>query len=80
LQLAGHPDLSAAVLDYRLGQDDSTSICSRLEQRGIPFLFYSGYDDMRQKWPHAVRVSKPADGRRLVEALAGVLRSCARAA
>ena len=35
LQLAGHPDLSAAVVDYRLGQGDSTAICSLLEQREI---------------------------------------------
>jgi DNA-binding response OmpR family regulator len=39
LQLAGHPDLSAAVLDYRLGQRDSAAICSLLEERGIPFVF-----------------------------------------
>jgi CheY-like chemotaxis protein len=80
LQLAGHPDLSAAVVDYRLGEGDSTAICSLLEQRGIPFVFYSGYDDMRKIWPDAVRVSKPTDGYRLVEAVAGVLASYARAA
>ena len=75
LQLAGHPDLSAAVLDYRLGQENSAPICSLLEQRGIPFVFYSGYDDMHQIWPDAVRVPKPADGHRLVEAVAEGLRA-----
>jgi CheY-like chemotaxis protein len=80
LQLAGHPDLSAAIVDYRLGQGDSTAICSLLEQRGIPFVFYSGYDDMHEIWPAAVRVPKPADGHRLVEAVAGVLANYARAA
>jgi CheY-like chemotaxis protein len=75
LQLAGHPDLSAAVLDYRLGDDDSTAICSILEQLAVPFVFYSGYDDMQQLWPHATRVPKPADGSRIVEAVAGALRA-----
>jgi CheY-like chemotaxis protein len=73
LQLAGHPDLSAAVLDYRLGDDDSAAICSVLERRGIPFVFYSGYDDMQQLWPHAMRVPKPAAGSRIVEAVTGAL-------
>ena len=50
------------------------SICSLLDQRGIPFVFYSGYDDMHRSWPDAVRVPKPADGRLLVEAVAGVLQ------
>ena len=80
LQLAGHPDLSAAVLDYRIGHEDIAAICSLLEQRGIPFVFYSGYDDMRQRWPNAVRVPKPANGHRLIEAVSGALRNYATAA
>jgi len=61
LQLAGHPDISAAVLDYRLGDGDCTPICTLLSERGIPFVFYSGYDDVRQNWPDAAHVQKPAD-------------------
>ena len=80
LQLAIHPDLSAAVLDYRLGDEYCTAICSLLERRGIPFVFYSGYDDMRQRWPNAVRVPRPANGHRLIEAVSGALRSYATAA
>ena len=48
LQLAGHPDITAAVLDYRLADGDATPICTLLSERGIPFVFYSGYDDARQ--------------------------------
>jgi CheY-like chemotaxis protein len=83
LQLAGHPDLSAALVDYRLVEGNSRAICSLLEQRGIPFVFYSGYDDMRDLWPQALRVPKPAEGRRLIEALSealGVARQSAHAA
>jgi len=75
LQLAGHPDLSAAVLDYRLGQEDTSAICVRLGQRGVPFMFHSGYDDMREQWPHAVRVPKPASPPELIQAVKEVLRS-----
>jgi CheY-like chemotaxis protein len=80
MQLAGHPDLSAAVIDYRLRDEDSSAICSLLEQRGVPFIFYSGYDDMQQLWPHITRVQKPARGYHLVGAVARALRSYARAA
>jgi CheY-like chemotaxis protein len=78
LQLAGHPDISAAVLGCRLSQEDSTAICSRLEQRGIPFIFYSSYNDLPQS--DAVPVPKSAEEKRLIEAVGAVLGSYARAA
>src|SRR5437879_13812010 len=84
LQLAGHPDISAAVLDYRLGDGDCTPICTLLSERGIPFVFYSGYDDVRQNWPDAAHVQKPADAATIVEAVAAAFEntpsSIARAA
>jgi CheY-like chemotaxis protein len=73
LRLAEHPDLSAAVLDYRLGYDDTGRIGCRLEERGIPFMFYSGYREMRQIWPEAVLVAKPANKHDLFDAVARVL-------
>ena len=62
LRKAEHPELSAAVLDLELGSDDSTAVCRRLEERAIPFLFYSGYDDayVSDRWPNATVVTKPA--------------------
>ena len=80
LQLAIHPDLSAAVLDYRLGDEYCTAICSVLERRGIPFVFYSAYDDMQQLWPNAMLVAKPADGYRVLDAVIGALSTYSTAA
>ena len=37
------PGLSAAVLDHRLRDGDSSQICERLDARNIPFVVYSGY-------------------------------------
>jgi len=71
--LAGHSDLSGAVLDYRLGSDTATPICLRLEERGIPFVFYSAYDTTRERWPNAPRVPKPAPDADLVTAVARML-------
>jgi CheY-like chemotaxis protein len=37
------PDLSAAVLDHRLNDGNSSRICDRLDVRNIPFVVYSGF-------------------------------------
>jgi DNA-binding response OmpR family regulator len=76
LRIAEHPDLSAAVLDLDLGDDDSTIVCRRLTERAVPFLLYSGYDDayVCDKWPNATAVSKPASEQVLITALSDLLR------
>jgi putative ABC transport system substrate-binding protein len=42
LSLAAHPDLSAGVLDFDLGNADSTAVCWKLVDRRIPFIFHTG--------------------------------------
>jgi DNA-binding response OmpR family regulator len=61
LVLAGHPDLSAGVLDFDLGNADSTPVCWKLVDRRIPFIFHTGraYSAFRQ-WPSAPVILKPA--------------------
>jgi hypothetical protein len=39
--------LSAAILDHRLGRDDSEPLYVRLQARGIPFAIHSGYSNVR---------------------------------
>ena len=41
-----HPELSAAVIDLHLGDGSGTVICSRLRERGIPFVIHTGYPPM----------------------------------
>jgi len=59
--LAEHPMISAGVLDFDLGNADSTPVCWRLVDRGVPFIFYTGriYSAFRQ-WPSAPVILKPA--------------------
>jgi len=75
LVIAERPDLSAAVLDLELGDDDSTTVCRRLSERDIPFLIFSGYDDdyVRHRWPNATVVVKPAGEQVLINAILNVL-------
>jgi DNA-binding response OmpR family regulator len=74
LGLADHPDISAGVLDFDLGNADSTLICWRLFDRRIPFLFHTGrvYSAFRQ-WPTAPVILKPAT-RGLIATVAGLFR------
>jgi DNA-binding response OmpR family regulator len=43
LILIEHDGLSGAILDRALADSDSTALCARLKERGIPYISYSGY-------------------------------------
>jgi CheY-like chemotaxis protein len=74
LGLAEHPDLSAGVLDFDLGNADSTAVCWKLLDRRLPFVFHSGrvYSAFQQ-WPRAPVILKPAY-QGLITAVAGLFR------
>ena len=65
--------LSAAVLDRALGDGDSSYVCGRLQERGIPFVIYSGFSETGGVCLHAPHVSKPADPQVLVTTIVGLL-------
>src|SRR5262245_8308397 len=70
LRFAHYPELSAAVLEYRLGAADAEKICEALSQRQMPFIFLTGTPaEVLERWPGVPTVSKPATGPRIVGAL-----------
>lgn len=73
LRLAGHPDLSAAVLDFGLQDDDGAALCERLNERGIPFILHSGYTHIHEACLAGTVIAKPADPMELVAAIARLL-------
>jgi DNA-binding response OmpR family regulator len=73
MRLAEHKDVSAAILDYRMGDSDVTPLCGRLKERDVPFIFYSGFADQLDRWPDAVLVSKPSCAEAIVGAVTAVL-------
>jgi DNA-binding response OmpR family regulator len=76
MQCAACKKISAAILDLRLGPDSVSPVAHLLSERGIPFLFYSGQsenDSLRQEWPAARFLSKPATGRELTAAVVKLL-------
>jgi CheY-like chemotaxis protein len=62
LSMAGHPDLSGAVVDLRLGKECAFSVCQRLAQRDVPFVIHTGYpaDAVQREWPWVPIIEKPA--------------------
>jgi DNA-binding response OmpR family regulator len=60
LILAEHDGLSGAILDHALGDGDSSKLCARLKERGIPYMIYSGFDTVGGACAGAPHIRKPA--------------------
>lgn len=74
--LASKFDISAAILDLRLGAASVAPVARLLSDRKIPFLFYSGLsrtDQAKAEWPKSEIFSKPCPPDILIGALAGLI-------
>ena len=71
LALARHEELDAAVLDVNLGGEMSYPIADELGERGVPFLFTSGYDDatLNRAYCRVTLIEKPFDVEAVLAAL-----------
>lgn len=68
--------ISAAILDFRVGDATTLSVAAQLNRHGIPFVFFTGQTNTSQiesACPGAKVISKPFQGRSIVAALADVL-------
>jgi DNA-binding response OmpR family regulator len=68
--------VSAAILDVALGSETVEPVLARLAERGVPFMFYTGKlgtDELLAAWPGYKVVTKPADAKMLVGAVAALL-------
>ena len=74
LILVEHDGLCGAILDHALGDGDSSLLCSRLSEREIPFLIYSGHATVGGACQDALHISKPAAEGVLVAAMEGLIR------
>lgn len=72
--LVEHDGLSAAILDHALPDGVATSLCTRLTERGIPFLMYSGFPSTDGACKNAPHVSKPASHDVLLDAVEALIR------
>lgn len=70
LLLVEHDGLACAVLDHSLGDGNSSALCARLTERGIPFMIYSGVQHIVgpcSKGPHLMKPATHADITEAVE-------------
>jgi CheY-like chemotaxis protein len=74
LILVEHDGLSGAILDHALGDGNSSLLCQRLKERGIPFMIYSGFDTVEGPCKDALHISKPAAEGALVAAMERLIR------
>jgi DNA-binding response OmpR family regulator len=74
LRFAGHPDLSAAMVDFGLSDGEGTALCERLKARGIPFILHSGYTHIHEACRAGVVIPKPADPVVLVATVLRLMR------
>lgn len=78
LRLAGHPDLSAAVLNIGLRDGEGTALCECLDERGIPFVLHTGYSHIpANACTNGAVIRKPALPGELVRTVASQLRQAA---
>ena len=66
LRIADGVALSAAVLDFGSRGDANAPLCRTLRAHGIPFMYYTGYDDLNERAVGAPVVTKPASGLMLI--------------
>jgi len=61
VQLAEEAAIDAAVLDVNVGDGDSYGVAARLRERGIPYLFATGYgrEGLKPGHERARVLSKP---------------------
>jgi DNA-binding response OmpR family regulator len=74
MKQADLPNLTAAVIDHALRDGLTTSdVCAKLKKRNVPFIVYSGYDELEGACASGELVRKPATPQMLVITLQGVL-------
>ena len=74
LVLVEDESLSAAVLDHVMSDGDTSPLCKRMEERGLPFVMYSGFGKMHGACARGAQVSKPEDPEVIVAKVAELLR------
>jgi DNA-binding response OmpR family regulator len=65
--------LSAAVLDFGLGDGDAEQLCHRLSDRDIPFVLHSGYSHASAVCSKSISIPKPASPDVLIRAIVKAL-------
>lgn len=69
-------DFAVAVLDFRLGDETASAVAHCLEDRGVPFVFYTGqarHEPNLAEWRDSPIVEKPSPPHALISAVKAAL-------
>ena len=71
LELIDDRAIRAAVLDINLGEGPVHAVAAHLQERGVPFLFATGYDRavIPEEFRNCPRLEKPFSRKDLVAAV-----------
>ncbi len=72
LRRSSPADFAVAVLDFRLGDETASPVARRLEDEGVPFVFYTGQarnEPSLAEWRHCPIVEKPSPPLTLIRAV-----------
>ena len=72
--LVEHDGLTAAMIDNALPDGEGSSLCTRLTERGIPYLMYCGLKPLDGPCKDAPYISKPASHAELLDAMEALIR------
>jgi CheY-like chemotaxis protein len=75
LKIADEVVLSAAILDFGSDCDPMRPLCRTLHAYGIPFMYYTGHDDIGESATGVPVLTKPATGPQLMSTLARLIRA-----
>jgi len=75
LRLISRNEISAAIIDVKLGDRDSLDVCQALFHRRVPFLFHTGHADadLVKAWPEVPMLVKPAWAHEIVACIADLV-------
>jgi DNA-binding response OmpR family regulator len=75
LRLISRNEISAAVIDVKLGELDSFEVCQALFHRRVPFLFYTAHAhaELLRAWPEVPVFTKPARTSEVVARIADLV-------
>ena len=71
--LGGQDRIDAAVLDININGCPSTQVADELKQRGVPFVYATGYGRDSEKVLNAPVLSKPYSPAQLVDSIRSLL-------
>ena len=75
LILVEHDGLAGAILDHALGDGDSSQLCARLEERGIPHILFSSHATIEGPCATARHIGKPAAPGELVATMESLIQA-----